>query len=78
MYLENNYVIYNEWEMYIIDNFLKLVNEKWIENITIDDIKNIWIDLMNKWNCDNSNKVYISLRDKMLLPLINDLISKQE
>lgn len=68
---------YEEWEKYMTDAVLSLVEKKWADTVTVDDLKNIGIDLQNKWNCNNTDKVYISLRDKILMPLINDLNSKK-
>jgi len=69
---------YEEWEKYLTEAVFSLVEKKWPTDVTIDDIKNIGIDLMNKWRCDNKDKVYVALRDKILMPLINDLNSKQK
>lgn len=69
---------YEEWEKYMTDAVFSLVEKKWPDWVTIDDLKNIGIDLMNKWNCNNTDKVYVALRDKILMPLINDLNTKNK
>jgi Fe-S-cluster formation regulator IscX/YfhJ len=44
-----------------------------LENVTDNDVKNIGIDLQNKWNCNNTDPVYIEIRETQLKKFIAEL-----